>query len=119
MGGEACQIVAFEGDAASLRAVEAVEAVEQGGLPRAVGPDDGQNLPAADIEADIEQRLGAAEAQRDVLHPRLDVVVHASPHVFKMSESSYAAFPRRRGVNAPTAPPPSGAEASGEQSPGG
>src|SRR3972149_8916443 len=105
MGGGACQFVAFEGDAPSWRAVEAVEAVEQGGLPRAVGSDDGQNLPAADIEADVEQRLGAAEAQRDVLHPRLDVVVHASPHVFKMSESNYAAFLGPPGLK-PSAGPP-------------
>jgi hypothetical protein len=58
---------ALVGDAAFLRMVEAVDAVEHRGLAGAVRADDGADLALADVEGDVGDRLHAAEAQRDVL----------------------------------------------------
>ncbi len=55
---------ALVGDAALLRMVEAVDAVEHRALAGAVGADDGADLVLAHIEADVGQRLHAAERQR-------------------------------------------------------
>ena len=50
-------------DRALLRLVDAVDAVEHRALARAVRADDGAYLVLADIEADVGQRLHAAEAR--------------------------------------------------------
>src|SRR5574343_1176638 len=60
--------LATEGDLAFLGRVDAVDAVEHRALAGAVGADDGADLVLADVEADVGQRLDAAEAQGDVLH---------------------------------------------------
>ena len=62
----AAALLALEGDEARLRMVEAVDDVEDRGLARAVGADDGADLALADVEADRVERAHAAEAQRDV-----------------------------------------------------
>ena len=66
-----CRVILFavEVDLALLRLVEAVDAVEKGGLAGAVGSDDGQDLVVLDIEADVRERVDAAEAQRHVVDP--------------------------------------------------
>ena len=55
--------LAAEGDRALLRLVDAVDAVEHRALAGAVGADDGAHLVLAHVEADVGQRLHAAEAQ--------------------------------------------------------
>src|SRR5690606_32968287 len=59
--------LAAEGDRPLLRMVEAVDDVEHGGLAGAVRADDGPDLPLADVEGDVGDRLHAAEGQRDVV----------------------------------------------------
>ena len=54
---------AVESYLALLRFIKAVDTVEQAGLARAVGTDDGQYLVLADIEVDIGERPHAAEPQ--------------------------------------------------------
>ena len=53
-------------DRAGLRTVDAVEAVEDRGLARAVGADDREQLTGEDVEVDARQGRDAAEAQRQV-----------------------------------------------------
>src|SRR2546426_4208682 len=48
--------------------VEAADDVEQRGLAGAVGPDDGEDLPALDVQAHAAQREQSAEAHADPLH---------------------------------------------------
>src|SRR5688500_13088630 len=59
---------AAEVDLALLRAVDAVDAVEHRALAGAVGTDDGADLVLAHVEADVRQRLHAAEGEADVAH---------------------------------------------------
>ena len=56
-----------------LRCVHAVDAVEHAALAGAVGADDGAHLVLAHVEADVGERLHAAEAQADVAHVEDDV----------------------------------------------
>ena len=65
VGPEARAVAALEADAALVRVIEAADHVEQGGLARAVGADDGDDLPAPDLEADPVERLHRAEAHAD------------------------------------------------------
>jgi hypothetical protein len=58
----------LEADAALLRRVDTVDAVQHRTLARAVGPDDGPDLVLAHIERDVGQGLDATERQADVLH---------------------------------------------------
>src|SRR4029450_85310 len=51
VGLELRAVRAGEADAALVRVIEAADDVEQRGLPRPVGPDDGGDLPARDLEA--------------------------------------------------------------------
>ena len=68
-----------------LRLVDAVDAVEHRALAGAVGADDRAHLVLADVEADVGQRLHAAEAERDVLDVEDDVAdlpaVHAAAFI--------------------------------------
>ena len=59
--------LALEDDDALLRMIEAVDDVEHRGLAGAVGADDRQHLAGADLEADLAQRLDAAEGEADRL----------------------------------------------------
>src|SRR5256886_8326651 len=61
-------VAALEEDAALVGMVEAADDVEQRGLARAVGPDDGEDLPALDVQAHAAQREQSAEAHADPLH---------------------------------------------------
>ena len=65
--------LAAQADRALLRLVDAVDAVEHRALAGAVRADDGADLVLADVEADVGQRLHAAEAQADVAHVEDDV----------------------------------------------
>ncbi len=51
----------FEGDAAGVRLVEAVDDVEHGGFAGAIGADNGADLAFADVERDASERADAAE----------------------------------------------------------
>src|SRR6266545_8278681 len=77
--------LALEDDAAVLRVIEAVDDVEQRGLARAVGADNGADLAFADIEGNAADCLDAAECERDVLDceqhlASRDVVPARRPH---------------------------------------
>ena len=64
VGTEVRHVVALEHDATRLRPVEAGDAVEAGGLARAVWPDEADDLELLNLEADVEQGLQAAETDR-------------------------------------------------------
>src|SRR5207245_6115589 len=75
-GREPGELGAVETDGAPLRVKDAADAVEQGGLARAVGTDDGQDLALLDVEADAAHGLDAAERLRDIAD--LDEGAHTS-----------------------------------------
>src|SRR5207302_10082823 len=60
-------LAALQGDRAFLWSVHAVQAVEDGGLARAVGSDDGEELARPHVEAHAVQRRHATKPQRDVV----------------------------------------------------
>jgi hypothetical protein len=60
------QVVAAESDPALRRTVEARDHVEHGRLAGAVGADQREDLPIADLEAEPAQRREAAEADREI-----------------------------------------------------
>ena len=53
---------------AALRGIDPVDDVEQGGFAGAVGTDQPQNLPGAQIEGNVGEGLEAAEALGNVLN---------------------------------------------------
>src|SRR5262249_29798712 len=63
----------LEGDAPSLRLVEAVDHVEHRGLAGAVRADDGADLALPDADGDVAHRLHAAEGQRDIVDREQDI----------------------------------------------
>src|SRR6185369_9143873 len=65
VGPELRPVTALEEDLAFVGLVEAADHVEEGGLARAVGADDGHDLPAADLEAHPLEGLHRAEAHAD------------------------------------------------------
>ena len=67
VGREPGDVDALEEDAALVRRIDAVDDVEQRGLAGAVGPDDGEQLAAVDLEADAVDGHQAAEALGHVL----------------------------------------------------
>src|SRR5207249_8121767 len=75
-GREPGELVAVETDGPLLRVKDAADAVQQGGLARTVGTDDGQDLALLDVEADAADGLDAAERLRDVAD--LDERAHTS-----------------------------------------
>ena len=77
VGRHARDVDAFKADAAGLRRIKAVDAVDEAGFSRAVGSDDGEDLASLDLEVDALQRLDAAKTQRDVIDMQLDR--HAAP----------------------------------------
>ena len=72
--------LAAQADRALLRLVDAVDAVEHRALAGAVRADDGADLVLADVEADVGQRLDAAEAKADVVHVEDDLAGLARRH---------------------------------------
>src|SRR5215510_10925049 len=60
-------VAPLEDDAALLGMVEAADGVEQRGLPRPVGSDDGHDLAVMDVHAHVAERLHGAEAHGDAL----------------------------------------------------
>ena len=66
-GAQVRAVLALEEDAAARRPVEAADDVEHRALAGAVGPDDRRDLAAVDREADVGDRLDAAEVEVDVL----------------------------------------------------
>jgi hypothetical protein len=52
-----------EANAPLLRSIKAVDAIEETGLPRAIGADDGEDLTLEEIKGEICKRLNPAEAQ--------------------------------------------------------
>jgi hypothetical protein len=60
--------LAFEEDAPFLRPIEAADAVEDGGLARAVGADDGADFAGVHVEADAGQRGVRSEVERYVFN---------------------------------------------------
>jgi len=65
-GAEAGDVLAVEGDAALLGAVDAADAVQQAGLAGAVRADDGAQGAGIDGEADVLEGGDSAEAQDEV-----------------------------------------------------
>ena len=61
--GVAGTVAGGEGDRALLRAVQSRDAVEDAGLPGAVGPDQGEELASADLHGEAGERRDAAEAK--------------------------------------------------------
>ncbi|MNH22936.1 hypothetical protein D3C79_828120 [compost metagenome] len=74
--GVAAAHVEFDTPAAGL--VEAGQAVEHGGLARAVGADQGEDLVTPHLEADIAERLDAAELHHQVVDRENDIVAHGA-----------------------------------------
>src|SRR5215831_7197326 len=60
-------VASLEDDAALLRMVEAADDIEERGLARPVGADDGHDLAAMDVHAHVAQSLHGAEAHGDAL----------------------------------------------------
>src|SRR4029079_1157046 len=86
--------LAAQADRALLRLVDAVDAVEHRALARAVRADDGADFVLADVEADVAQRLDAAEAKADVVHVEDDLA--------GLSRSHHAARPTAAKVGTST-----------------
>src|SRR5713226_3487307 len=60
-------VLAVEDDAAPLGMVEAADDVQERGLARSVGPDDGDDLSPLDVEADVAEGLDGPEVNADAL----------------------------------------------------
>lgn len=65
--------LAFEGDAALLRRVHAVDAIQHGAFARAIGSDDGANLMLAHVKRNVGQRLDTTKGEADVMNVEDDV----------------------------------------------
>jgi len=58
--------VPTDDDSAGIGGIEPGEDLEQGGLARAVGPDQREDLALGDLKAEPAQRVESAEADREV-----------------------------------------------------
>ena len=67
VGPEARDVAAFEDDPPPLRRVEAGDHVQDGGLPRAVRADDGEDLAPEHLERHPGERPNAPEGEIDGL----------------------------------------------------
>ena len=63
-------VLAAEPHAACGRAIEARDGVEDAGLARAVGPDDGRDLARRSVKGNTAQRMDATEAQVHAIDPQ-------------------------------------------------
>jgi hypothetical protein len=70
-------VLLLQGDHAHGRLIEAGDAVEDGGLARPVGADQGGDFAPAGLEREVVDGHQAAEAHRQVLDLEDRVVVHA------------------------------------------
>src|SRR3990172_7747046 len=75
MGSQAADLSPLEDGPSLLRAVEAIDAVQEHGLSSSVRTDDGADLPALHLEADALERPDAAKrhvksvhAEKGILH---------------------------------------------------
>ena len=68
VGADSHDRVAAPQDVARLGAVDLRDRIEDGGLPGAVGADDGVELPGPDLERHRIDGCDPAEAQRDLVH---------------------------------------------------
>ena len=93
-----------------VRRVDAGQHVEQAGLAGAVGPDQAVDLAVVDREADVGERLHAAEALADATGAQQDEVV--------VGHYTRAAASRARACAAPTAGGRPGGTASSAPAPG-
>ena len=82
-------------DVAPVRPEEPADAVEQGGLARAVGPDDAQDVAILDSEADALQRLHAAEPFAQVVHGEQ---AHAAAPPLRPREGASGGFHTERAL---------------------
>jgi len=80
VGLEPLALLAAVEDPAFLRVIDAVDDVQHRALAGAVGADDRADLVLAHVEADVGERLHAAEAQRDVLQVQ-DHVAEAAARI--------------------------------------
>src|SRR3972149_1878762 len=71
VGGQRSQIHTLEDAAPCRGTVEAVEAIQKGGLPGAVGADDRQYLPLLGVKTDVQQGLSPADTQADPLNAQV------------------------------------------------
>ena len=62
MGWQPREVLTVEEYLPLIGPVEAIEAVQHGGLTSAVRPDNCQDLPRMNVKADTRERLGATEA---------------------------------------------------------
>ena len=74
-------------DLAGLKVVDAGEALDQGGFSGAVLPHEGVNLPLAQGEVHIVQRLDAGEGHADSPHRQYNVVFHLASPLLKFGNS--------------------------------
>ena len=68
VGRNAMEVVTVEDHAAALRMEQAGDRVEHGGFSRAVGADEGDDLPLPDRKGDALDRVDAAVIDLQVLH---------------------------------------------------
>jgi hypothetical protein len=83
MGPQRRDVLPVEEDASAVGPIDAADAVEDAGLARAVGADDGEEVPGVDLQAHARQGGHAAEAQVQILqreqrHPRRASLPHGS-----------------------------------------
>src|SRR5216683_3350355 len=67
VGLELGPVLALEQDSSLLGVVEATDDIDQGGLPRPVGPDDRDDLAPVDVDAHVGERLDRPESHGDVV----------------------------------------------------
>src|SRR5665213_3200290 len=70
--GWAGDVPALEGDLALARVEEARDRLEGRRLPRAVGPDQGDDLAPADLQGDALEGMDLAVIRMDVVEPQQD-----------------------------------------------
>ncbi len=61
---------AVEFDASALRPIQAADRIQQAGLARAIGTDDGRDLASLDVDADARQGDHSAKAQMNTFDPQ-------------------------------------------------
>src|SRR5215470_6478772 len=77
-------VASLEDNAALLRMVEAADDVEERGLARPVGADDGHDLAMMDVHAHVAQGLHGAEAHRDALDAQEGLRARPGHHVRRL-----------------------------------
>ena len=113
IGGQLCHVLAFEADASRTRQMGAADQIEEGGLTRAVRPDDCIDLAGFDMRADVVDRDETAEAfaeRVDFKHDDLRVWVaidaqHRRSSALPVSRAgSFSPYTNRRSHSAKRSP---------------